>query len=297
MKLNVKDSDIYVPDGISLEKALDRTTHLGVGAHPDDLEVLAFHGIIACYVNPDFWFTGVTCTNGSGSPRQGAYAGVSDKEMIKIRREEQREASRLGKYSSMLQLGYQSSAIKSSNANSLVNDLEKILAEARPQILYTHNPLDKHATHTAVCLAVLKAVRLLPVSLRPEKILGCEVWRDLDWLPEKHKVVLDVGGHRELESSLLSAFKSQIAGGKRYDLAVSGRRLAQATFLDTHRPDRLESAIYALDLTPLVAEKAFELKTFIENILEEFRKSVEKQLENLTGLLSSPQKKGNNVKG
>ena len=29
------EADIYVPDGIEIDQALDRTTHLGIGAHAD----------------------------------------------------------------------------------------------------------------------------------------------------------------------------------------------------------------------------------------------------------------------
>jgi hypothetical protein len=35
---------LFVPDQKALPEALTRTTHLGVGAHHDDLEFMAFHG-------------------------------------------------------------------------------------------------------------------------------------------------------------------------------------------------------------------------------------------------------------
>ena len=37
----------YVPDGSDLSSALARTTHLAIGAHQDDLEIFAYHGIAA----------------------------------------------------------------------------------------------------------------------------------------------------------------------------------------------------------------------------------------------------------
>jgi LmbE family N-acetylglucosaminyl deacetylase len=53
-------------------EALARITHLGIGAHQDDLEFMAFHGILACFrMRDDRWFGGVTCTNGAGSSRTG----------------------------------------------------------------------------------------------------------------------------------------------------------------------------------------------------------------------------------
>ena len=66
---------------------------------------------------------------------------------------------------------------------------------------------------------------------------GCEVWRDLDWLLDREKVVHDVAGQEGLAAQVGGVFDSQIAGGKRYDLAVMGRRRANATFLESHGVD------------------------------------------------------------
>jgi len=37
-----------------------------------------------------------------------------------------------------------------------------------------------------------------------------------------------------LQFALLGVFESQIAGGKRYDLALMGRRRANATYFESH---------------------------------------------------------------
>ena len=50
---------IYVPCGGSSIEALGRTTHLGIVAHPDDLEILAFHGIAECFYSKDKTFFGL----------------------------------------------------------------------------------------------------------------------------------------------------------------------------------------------------------------------------------------------
>src|SRR5882724_1947599 len=98
MKLHNKTAEIFVPDGGATPSALKRITHLGIGAHQDDLEFMAFHGIEACFHSDTDWFGGVTCTNGSGSARAGAYAKFTDGEMMAVRREEQRHAAILGRY-------------------------------------------------------------------------------------------------------------------------------------------------------------------------------------------------------
>src|SRR5690606_31522355 len=71
MKLSKPKADIFIPDSASIEKALARTTHVAIGAHQDDLEFFAYHGIIECYGRNDRWFTGITCTDGAGSSRTG----------------------------------------------------------------------------------------------------------------------------------------------------------------------------------------------------------------------------------
>ena len=61
-------AEFLVPDSESVESALERTTHMGIGAHPDDLEIMAYHGILECFMDNRKWFLGITVTNGAGSP-------------------------------------------------------------------------------------------------------------------------------------------------------------------------------------------------------------------------------------
>ncbi len=220
MKPHNATAAIFVPDGKPVADALKRITHLGIGAHQDDLEFMAFHGILECFANEQKWFGGVTCTNGSGSSRTGPYANCTDPQMMSIRRQEQNDAAVVGQYGIMLQLDYPSSAVKSATDPALKNDLKEILAATRPEVVYTHNPADKHDTHLGVVIAALQAMRELPREQRPKKVIGCEVWRNLDWLPDADKVLMDVSGRDNLAAALNGVFDSQIAGGKRYDLAT-----------------------------------------------------------------------------
>lgn len=244
-------ADLFVPDGSDLRSALARTTHLGIGAHADDLELLAIHGILECVERGDRHFTGVVVTDGRGSSRIGPYESVTDDELVEMRKREQRQAATLGKYSAQLQLLHASEAVKRPNDPGVAADLELVCSLTRPQIVYTHCLADQHDTHVAVALRVLAALRRLAPSERPERVLGCEVWRDLDWLPEAEKVRLPLE-RAELQLALLGAFDSQIAGGKRYDLAALGRRRAHATFAEARAADRHEGLILAMDLTPLL---------------------------------------------
>jgi LmbE family N-acetylglucosaminyl deacetylase len=268
-------ADLFIPDRVSAAEAQARTSHLGIGAHQDDLEFMAFHGISTCYEQELAWFSGITCTNGGCSSRSGAFADKTDDEMKLIRSEEQRKAAEIGQYSFMAQLGLSSATIKDPNSRQqLVDVLEQYLLMSQPEVVYTHNPADKHATHVAVFNAVIEAIlRISPYS-RPKKVYGCEVWRDLDWLEPEDKIALDVSGHPDLAKKLNDCFQSQIAGGKNYGDAVIGRRRANATFHDSHSVDTVDQLWFAMDLTPLIEEAAPSIEDFVEAKVDRFKKSV-----------------------
>ena len=272
-----------MPDGRPVAEALKRITHLGIGAHQDDLEFMAFHGILECFASDTKWFGGVTCTNGSGSARSGTYAQFTDAQMMAVRRSEQNHAAIVGQYGVMIQLDYPSSAVKSATEPSLKNDLKEILAATRPEIVYTHNPADKHDTHIGVVVAALQAMRELPRERRPKKVIGCEVWRNLDWLPDAEKVLMDVSGHDNLAAALNGVFDSQIAGGKRYDLATLGRRAANATFFESHATDKTTQLVFGMDLTPVVADESNNIADYVAAFLRAFENDVRKKLSSRLG--------------
>lgn len=274
MPLQQPASHWYVPDETPDADALQRTTLLGVGAHQDDLEFMALHGILAAYDHSDEWFGGITCTDGGGSARTGRFADYTDEEMKAVRAAEQNEAARLGQYSFMAQLGYPSHMIKQAHPAPLVDELESLLIASQPRVIYTHNPADKHATHIGVLRAVLQAIRRLPLAQRPRQLLGCEVWRDLDWLDDQHKVVLDVSRNEALAKRLNACFASQIEGGKRYDLAVAGRQRANATFMDSHATDTITRAWFAMDCTPLIVQDDLDPVAFVQSHIDRFKADV-----------------------
>ncbi len=72
---------------------------------------------------------------------------------------------------------------------------------------------------------------------------------------------------------LSAVFDSQIVGGKRYDLAAEGRRLANATFSASHACDTYTALNYAMDLTPLMDEKT-DIAEYITGYIERFKQSV-----------------------
>ena len=283
MNFHKPTSEIYVPDGAGVEAALARTTHMTIGAHPDDNEIMAFHGILECFGRSDRHFTGVTVTNGAGSARDGIYARYTDEEMQKVRRVEQKKAAVIGEYAAQVFLDYTSGEVKDGRNAAVVADLKKVVEAARPQVIYTHNLADKHDTHVSVVLRTIQALRELAPEARPRRLYGCEVWRNLDWLCDADKLIFDVSEREHLAMSLVGVFDSQICGAKRYDLATAGRRRANATYLDSHGVDKAAAAIYGIDLTPLLENVSLEPAQFIQGFIDRFKNDVSARLAKLAG--------------
>ena len=212
-------------------------------------------------------------TDGAGSPRSGLYADYTDEQMKKVRIVEQKKAACVGEYGFLAMLSHPSKEVKDAGNTKIVEELADLIRRARPKYLYTHNLADKHETHVATALKVIAALRTLSPEERPEKVYGCEVWRDLDWMNDDEKVYLDCGPHPNLMRCLSAVFNSQIAGGKRYDLAAEGRRLANATFSASHARDTYSVLNYAMDLTPLMNERE-NIVGYITGYIDEFRQAV-----------------------
>lgn len=281
VKLLQPDSQIYFPEGPGNDLQLTKTTHLGVGAHQDDLEIFAIHGILKAFDEPNLHFSGVTVTDGRGAPRSGPYAEMSDDELWLIRMEEQKKAADIGKYNAQFLLNYPSKKIKAHNVRDVTEDLKRILAVTSPTTVYTHNLADKHDTHVAVTLCLIQALRELDPPLENIKLYGCEVWRGLDWLPDELKITLDASKHTDLQEELLKVFESQIVGGKRYDLATVGRRQANATYYQSHETDTVTRMVYAMDLTPLVHNPEMDIERFTMQSIQRFANDVRDRLERL----------------
>lgn len=280
MAFNDGKGIVFVPDGTEEDVAFRRTTHLGIGAHHDDLEIMAVDGILRCFDKESAWFCGVIVTDGKGSPRSGPYKNYTDDEMAAVRLKEQKEAASLGRYTAQVLLGYGSEAVKDGSLTP-ADDLEAVLRAAEPHTVYTHNLMDRHDAHVGTALNVIEALRRLGPSQRPSKVYGCEVWRDLDWLVEGDRVVFDCSEDEELQEQLLRVFRSQIAGGKRYDTAAMGRRRAHATYGAAHEVDAVTGAVYAVDMTLLMDKDGPTAEEFVSAHLGRFEEDVRSRLARL----------------
>lgn len=297
MKPANKKGQTFVPDGAPLEAALKRTTALCIAAHQDDTEIMAYHAIAECFDSGSKWFTSVIVTDGAGSPRSGTYLRYSDEEMRRIRAEEQKQAARIGRYAAQIQLGYASSEVKSGGNPEITQAIRDIILACRPRVVYTHNLADKHDTHVAVALRVIAALRGIDPARRPQKLYGTEVWRSLDWLCDDEKVVFDASARENIAQALLALFDSQVSGGKRYDLAVLGRRRANAVFWESHSADAMEAAIYGMDMTELI-NGSLSPEEFITRRIDRFKEDVLARLRRCSACMAAaffPGKEGGEI--
>ena len=278
MNFHLDTAEVYIPDDLPLEQALARTTHLCISAHQDDIEIMAAQPILECFQQKNKWFTGVVVTDGRGSPRDNLYKDYTDEEMRLVRFKEQRKAAMIGEYAAQVMLDFPSKMIKDASKSEPVEDILRILQATKPQFVFTHNLADKHDTHVAVALRVIDAIRKLEQTDRPARLVGCEVWRALDWMVDADKVTMDVSEHENLQSALLGVYDSQIAGGKRYDLASMGRRRANATYFESHGVDLTTGLSYGMDMTPLIRDINIDPCTFTESLIQNFAQDVTSRL-------------------
>jgi len=281
MNFRNNKANIFIPGGTPLAEALKRTTTLCIAAHQDDTEIMAFHAIAECYDDPKKAFGSVIVTDGAGSPRAGIYKDYTDEEMKKARLEEQKLAAQIGRYAVLLQLLYTSGQVKDPGNKDILLDIQDILEACAPETVITHNPADKHDTHVAVALRTIAAIRKMDAQLRPKKLYGMEVWRNLDWLCDEDKQVFDASAHPNIAAALLGVFDSQICGGKRYDAAALGRRTANATFFGDHHVDDAEAAAFGLDMTEMIENPVISPAEFIGKYIDGFRNDVKTKISRL----------------
>jgi len=279
MKFHLPTAEIFVPDGLPVEQALTRTTHMCISAHQDDIEIMGARPILDCFQQKELWFTGVVVTDGRGSPRDDLYKDYSDEEMRIIRYKEQKKAAVVGEYAAQILLDYPSKIVKNPSKTEPVADLAALIKIVKPKYVYIHYLADKHDTHVAVSRRVIAAIRSLSEAERPEKLYGCEVWRDLDWMVDEDKIAFDLTSHENLQAALLGVFDSQICGGKRYDLASMGRRRANATYFASHGVDLTSGLSYGMDLSPLIIDDRKSITEFVQEYIQRFAADVLARLE------------------
>jgi LmbE family N-acetylglucosaminyl deacetylase len=204
-------------------------------------------------------FGGLIVTSGSGSLRAPQHAALSPSEYAELRWEEQKQAAKMGGYAFVDSLNIESSVIKTAaGLAELASQLREYLVEFEIDELYMHQPFDRHTSHVRVAFAVLTALRSLPKERRPAQVLGCEVWRNLDWAPKSSKVLRPLSAaDLELQVRLAEVFTSQAdpKNAKDYVSALVGRKTANAVFQEGLVGDSGVAQEVYIDLKPWVESK------------------------------------------
>ncbi len=170
----------------------------------------------------------------------------------------------------------------------MADDLQTIISLSKPRVVYTHNLADKHDTHVAVALRMVRALRGLLPGYKPEEFYGSEVWRSLDWMADEDKIALDVAPHSNMAAALVSLFDSQISGGKRYDHATMGRRQANATYHASHGVDETQALSFAMDLMPLLEDTTLTPEAHAGFHIRKFEDEVASRIAKLQAFTGAP---------
>lgn len=199
---------------------------LVVAAHPDD-EVLGCGGTINRHVNEGdnvfitFMADGVTSRNNS-----------SDSE-LEARNESALAACNILGAESIQFLGFPDNRMDTVFLLDIVQGLEKVIEEIKPEAIYTHHSGDLNIDHRITHQAVMTACRPLPDSTVKE-IYGFEVLSSTDWATPQNNpfipnIYIDINNYLSTKLDALEAYKEEM----RY--APHSRCLEHVQILARHR--------------------------------------------------------------
>ena len=221
----------------------------------------------------------MVATNGAGSPRSGIYGGYTDEEMQKVRLMEQRKAAYVGDYACQIQLGYTSAQVKNASETALVEDLEQILRAMQPEICVSAQSGGQaryaHRRAAALHRGFARRARIRCVRKRCTAAKCGAIWTGCRTTTNR---CCRSSAKPNIAAALVGVFDSQISGGKRYDLATAGRRVANATYFASHGTDQETALSFAMDLTPLVEDPSLSVAEYVLGFIDSFRNDVERRL-------------------
>ncbi len=255
-------------------KSANTTNLLAISAHQDDIEIMAMDGILRAYGSKKYAFYAAVVGDGANCLKAGKYSEVSDKEMIEARNQEQLRASQIGEYSKLYFLKHAHSEIEQEENESIIKELQKLILEVKPEIVYTHNIFDKNPHHVKITQLVIDAINGLNIDDRPRLLYGCEIFRSLDWLPDKYKITFDLSDNKELQQRLVNVYDTRVEQSRNYTKAVMGRKLANAAFVSSNcATDEDKMYWYGINLTPVI-QKNISLNEYCIKILNDFNREL-----------------------
>lgn len=194
---------------------------LAIGAHPDDLE-FGISGSVAAWVKSGSKVHYLICTDGSKGSEDRQ---MTSDELIKLRRNEQRDAAKILGVESVTFLDYEDGATEA--GLSLKKDITEVIRKIKPDTVIAQDPIMvynaefgviNHNDHRNVGLAAMDAVyplardylsfpELDKKGLKPHKVKDLLFMGNFD---DRSNYYVDITETYEIKLEALSAHKSQV---------------------------------------------------------------------------------------
>lgn len=187
---------------------------LGIGAHPDDLEILC-GGTLAKYSRNGHKISMAIVTDGSAGSTQ-----YSVEELKKIRHDEAKKAAKLIN-AEFIWLGEPDEFFFENKETR--NKILDLIRQAKPDLIITHAPSDYHPDHQAVSQAVLNASFVSSLANIKSKHevheLVCPLYymdtlAGVNFQPSEY---VDITEHFDLKQKMLTCHSSQLKWLKEHD--------------------------------------------------------------------------------
>lgn len=220
-------------------------------ANITDIEVLGAGGVIDSLYNPNKSFVGVVAYNPKGVPNAGLYSLYNPQDMIRIRQGEQQKAANIGSYNSVYLLNHEEG--EEDIEENIISDFVGLIKAYKPEVIYTYSPFELDPTKIAIMKCVIIALSRIVDDYSPKAVYGVYTEGSLTFVPLDKLVDLGVESKIGFAYSLLDVYDSASEAGEILDPATD-----------------------AIDLTNI--SDIDELKTMIEEVLEDYKQDILSQL-------------------
>jgi LmbE family N-acetylglucosaminyl deacetylase len=201
-------------------------TVLIIAAHSDD-EALGCAGTLVKHIAHGDKVHAVFMTNGVGA------RSAQDSKDIQDRQTSAYQASAILNLSSVSHLDFPDNAMDTVSLLTITQEIESIITQTKPEIIYTHHYGDLNIDHRLTHQAVVTACRPIPGSTIKE-IYAFEVLSSTEWQTPGHTpfipdVYQDISSYFSEKLKVIDAYKEEMRE------APHSRSIAGITALAQHR--------------------------------------------------------------
>lgn len=178
-----------------------------IAAHPDD-EALGCAGTMAKYISAGSNVHVAFMTNGVSSRNLNLIDEAKD------RKKASHEATQILGVSSTCYFDFPDNKMDSIALIDVVNSIEGLITELKPDVIYTHHVGDLNVDHQITCKATITACRPQP-GLTVKEIFSFEVLSSTDWqvseyLPFTPNIFIDISEQIEIKKEALKAYSDEM---------------------------------------------------------------------------------------